>query len=148
MKPSDPGAIFAFFNEISIIQQLSSTRMDAALPDGLITPHFSVLNHLSRVQDGRTPLQIARAFQVPKTSMTNTLATLQRHELVDVKPNPKDARSKLVWITDKGRQVRGETIEKLIPAFATIFESYDLEKMLHTLPTLSEVREILDKARD
>jgi hypothetical protein len=36
-------------------------------------PHFSVLNHLMRVEDGRTPLELARAFQVPKTTLS-TLA--------------------------------------------------------------------------
>jgi hypothetical protein len=33
-----------------------------------------VLNHLMRVEDGRTPLELARAFQVPKTTLSHTLA--------------------------------------------------------------------------
>ncbi len=148
MKDQDLGIMFQFFNEIGIIQQLSSTRLEAVLPQGLIQPHFSVLNHLVRVGDGRTPLQIARAFEVPKTSMTNTLSTLERHALIETKPNPKDARSKLVFITDKGRDVRESTIAQIAPVFATIFADYPSEKIGQVLPTLSEVRDILDKARD
>ena len=69
---------FRFFNEIGIISQLSRTMMDMRLPEGVNTSHFSVLNHLIRVQDGRTPLALARAFQVPKTTMTHTLAGLEK----------------------------------------------------------------------
>ncbi|MEZ5791707.1 MAG: hypothetical protein R3D34_13310 [Nitratireductor sp.] len=67
---------FQFFNEIGIISQLGSAIMEALLPPGFLISHFSVLNHLTRVCDGRTPLEIARAFQVPKTTMTHTLSGL------------------------------------------------------------------------
>jgi len=148
MKADDLGIMFHFFNEIGIIQQLSSTRLEAALPKGLIVPHFSVLNHLIRVGDGRTPLQIARAFEVPKTSMTNTLATLARHGFVDMRSNPKDARSKQVWITDAGRSLRDATIQKIAPEFAKIFADFPRAKVEALIPELAEIRELLDAARD
>lgn len=39
----NPAAVFAFFNEVGIIQQLSRALFEARLPDGLTVPHFSVL---------------------------------------------------------------------------------------------------------
>ena len=78
MNPEQIGPYFAFFNEVGIINQLTTTLLEEALPKGMIAPHFQVLNHLVRLGDGRTPLQMARAFQVPKTSMTHTLSGLEK----------------------------------------------------------------------
>jgi lipopolysaccharide export system permease protein len=72
----DP-ALFALLNEIGIIEQLARNRFERAQPDGLRLPHFAVLNHLVRLGDGRTPGQIARAFQLTKATMTNTLQRLE-----------------------------------------------------------------------
>jgi hypothetical protein len=69
MRDADLPLYFRLFNEIGIIEQLSRARFEARLPQGAPCPHFSVLNHLMRVEDGRTPLELARAFQVPKTTL-------------------------------------------------------------------------------
>jgi DNA-binding MarR family transcriptional regulator len=74
MRDRSTRAIFRLFNEIGIIEQLSRALFEARLPKGVTRPHFSVLNHLMRVADGRTPLELARAFQVPKTTLSHTLA--------------------------------------------------------------------------
>ena len=138
---------FQVFNEIGIIEQLSRTLLEARLPDGLIMPHFSVLNHLIRVGDGRTPLQIARSFQVPKTSMTHTLAGLERRGLIEMRPNPHDGRSKQVWLTDNGRELRNGAIARLAPDFAHLAEGFDVQKLLDIAPVLRELREFLDANR-
>ena len=148
MSPDDFGPIFAFFNEIGIIEQLSRTQLEAHLPAGLIAPHFGVLNHFVRLGDGRTPLQIANAFQVPKTSMSHTLAVLQKRGLIEMSPNPDDARSKVISITDEGRKVREATITSLIPDFQKVLGHMDPNNFKSALPFLMELRETLDKARD
>lgn len=139
---------FRFFNEIGIISQLSRAMMDARLPDGVTTSHFGVLNHLIRVQDGRTPLALARAFQVPKTTMTHTLGGLEKLGFITLSPNPEDGRSKLVWITEKGRAFRDQSIVALDDAmvgFAETFSDADMESLI---PGLQAIREYMDKARD
>ncbi len=142
------GRYFTFFNEIGIIEQLSRAFLEAQLPDGIIAPHFSVLNHLIRVRDGQTPLVLARAFQVPKTTMTHTLGGLQKHGLVDIRPNPKDARSKCVWITDAGRTLREETIVALAPDLRAVAEVVSPTDLDRVLPILEKLRQYLDQARD
>ena len=72
---------FSLFNEIGIIEQLGRALFESQLPDGFLMSHFSVLNHLIRVQDGQTPLKLAQAFQLPKTTMTHTLSVLEKHGL-------------------------------------------------------------------
>ena len=146
--PDDMGEYFAFFNEIGIIGQLSRAFMEARLPDGLVLPHFSVCNHLIRVRDGQTPLALARAFQVPKTTMTHTLGGLEKHGLVELRPNPDDGRSKRVWLTDAGRTFRNRTIAGMGPDFAMLAEEIPPEDIARALPVLRRVRERLDAARD
>jgi len=146
--PPGPAPYFILFTEIGIIEQLSRAYLEQHLPDGLIAPHFGVLNHLIRVADGRTPLELARAFQVPKTTMTHTLAGLQKHALVEMRPNPKDARSKQVWLTEEGRKFREETIQSLAPGFAQFEDHFPIEKVMEVLPLLQELRVYLDEERN
>lgn len=146
-QPTGPAAYFALFNEIGIIEQLSRAFLEARLPDGLIAPHFGVLNHLIRVSDGRTPLELARAFQVPKTTMTHTLSGLSKHGLIDMRPNPDDARSKQVWLTEAGRALRENTIARMGPDFQRVAAAFPPEKIAAVLPILQELRIFLDENR-
>jgi len=139
---------FGFFNEIGIIAQLSRAAMEARLPKGLTLPHFSVVNHLVRVRDGQTPLTLAKAFQVPKTTMTHTLTGLLDHGLVDMRPNPADGRSKTVWLTDRGRRFREEAIRSIDPDIEALREAIPAERVEALLPALAEIRAFMDAYRD
>ncbi|MCA3562679.1 MAG: winged helix-turn-helix transcriptional regulator [Aestuariivirga sp.] len=139
--------LFRLFNEIGIINQLASAILQSHLPKGVLVPHFTVLNHLVRVRDGSTPLELARAFQVPKTTMTHTLSGLKERAWVEERRNPQDARSKQVWLTRTGRHFRDEVILSLGPDLAAIERALPgLAGSL--LPDLTRVREYLDSARD
>ncbi len=148
MSDTDARQVFAFLNEIAIIGQLSRAMFETRLPDGFLVSHFSVLNHLVRVGDGSTPLEMANAFQVPKTTMTHTLAGLEKAQLIEMRPNPEDGRSKCVWLTDAGRNFREEAIAALGPEIAKVLDAIPLERFQAALPVLQELRIYLDKARD
>lgn len=139
---------FAFFNEIGIIAQLSRAMFEARLPDGVTVPHFSVLNHLVRVSDGRTPLELARAFQVPKASMTNTLAGLESRGLVEMRAHEKDGRSKQIWLTAQGRTFRDQAIASLRRTIGPLLEQVPVSDIADMLPRLTRVRMVLDRMRD
>lgn len=148
MPDDTPATYFKVFNEIAIIEQLSRTLLEARLPDGLIAPHFTVLNHLIRLGDGRALIDMARAFQVPKTSMTHTIKGLQAHGLVEVRPNPDDGRSKRVWLTDKGRNLRDQAIADLSPDFERLATGFDVQRLQDMLPVLRDLRIFLDEDRN
>ncbi len=147
-SPSGAGLWFALFNEIGILAQLSRALFEARLPEGFLLPQFVVLNHLVRVGDGPTPLQLARAFQVPKTSMTHTLAVLERAGLVRVAPNPGDGRSKCVWITEAGRAFRESAIAGLGPDMAALEARFAGARLVPVLPVLAALRAEMDAMRD
>lgn len=145
---SDPPT-FAFFNEVAIIEQLARNRLERALPDGLLAPHFAVLNHLVRLGDGRTPGDLARAFQLAKGAMTNTLQRLEARGLVEVAPDPRDGRAKRVTLTGAGRSAREACVEALGPFLAELErEGLTKEEFAAALPFLRRVRARLDRARD
>ncbi|QJF52111.1 MarR family winged helix-turn-helix transcriptional regulator [Roseobacter ponti] len=145
----DPGALFfEVFNEIGIIEQLSRTLLEARLPEGLIAPHFAVISHLVRRGDGRPPIEIARAFQVPKTSMTHTIKGLEGHGLVEVRPNPDDGRSKLVWLTPEGRSLRSDVVTTLAPDLHRLERGFDVTRLSAVLPVLRDLRIFLDDDRN
>ena len=145
---ADPSSIFfTLFNEVGIINQLSSNRFDQRLPAGLRVSQFGVLNHLVRVGDGKTPVSLANAFQLTKGAMTNTLSILQEKGLVSIKQNPNDGRSKLVFITDAGRETREQAIRDLAKEFAFVAEQIDTEQVLAVIPILQQIRMVLDRHR-
>jgi DNA-binding MarR family transcriptional regulator len=139
---------FRLFNEIGIIGQLSRSLLEARLPPGFVAAQFSVLNHLVRLGDGKTPLALAEAFQVPKNSMTHSLTVLEREGLIEFRKNPQDGRSKLVCITDAGRSFRAETINALAPDIARIAIAFPPEFVARLLPDLERLRKFLDEDRD
>lgn len=146
--PKPEETFFAFFNEIGILAQLSRTLFEAELPEGHTVSQFVVLNNLVRVRDGRTPLDLARAFQVPKTSMTHSLAVLERHGLVEMRPNARDGRSKCVYITEAGRDFRLAAIRKMEPQMAAIAARFPVDDVVATMPVLSGLRKVMDVMRD
>ncbi|MEL6793268.1 MAG: MarR family transcriptional regulator, partial [Pseudomonadota bacterium] len=109
---------------------------------------FSILNHLIRVRDGQTPLTLASAFQVPKTTMTHSLAGLERRGLVEMRANPEDGRSKCIWLTEAGGAFREDAIAALGRDAARLAPQLDLEAIMEMVPKLAEVRAVLDRDRD
>jgi len=146
--PDNAALLFRFFNEVSILAQLSGTAFERVMPDGMTLPQFAVLNHLSRLGDNRTPLSIARAMQVTKGAMTNTLGHLERAGYVSIVPDTVDRRSKRVRITQAGQQVRLTCIAAVAPELSAVAGSVAVERMLAALPVLEDVRRVMDARRN
>lgn len=145
--PQDPAA-FKFFNEIGVIAQLSANAFERVMPEGLSMAGFSVLNHLERLPGDWAPARLARAFQVTKGAMTNTLQRLEARGLVAVTADPRDGRGKLVEITPQGRAVRGAALAALAPLLAQVQAALPAAEMEAALPLLARVRAYLDAARE
>ncbi len=146
-KPNDP-PLFTFFNEVGIIEQLAKASFEQVLPDGLKISQFSVLNHFVRLNVEQNPVELARAFQVTKGAMTNTVQRLETRGLVEVRPDPKDGRGKLVRITDEGRRVREACLVAAMPMLSKLEKEFGADGFSAALPFLQQVRSFLDKDRD
>ena len=144
----DTAQLFELFNEIGIINQLASNRFERALPEGLTTAQFSVLNHFVRLGGERSPKRLADAFQVTKGAMTNTLSKLEKKGLIRVVPDPADGRAKVVSITPEGIAMRHRAIADATRAMSDLQSAVSTEQAQALLPTLREIRAYLDDHRD
>ena len=148
MRDEDIATLFRFFTEVGIINQLGSTVVESHLPADLTSTHFGIVGHLSRRPDGETPLQLAHAFQLPKTTMTHMLKVLQRHDLIHIGPNPADGRSKLVTATARAPAFLNDAVTRMVPDMATVLDKLGVESFAALLPELERIRAVLDAARD
>ena len=146
-SPSNGALLFSVFTEISIIEHLARNRLERALPDGLRMSHFGVLNHMVRLGDNQTPVELARAFQVVKGAMTNTLQKLEVRGLVELQPDSVDGRSKRVTLTPEGRRVREEAVTIALKIFEDLAGSNLSERLKEAVPALTDLRCALDEGR-
>ncbi|WP_376087448.1 MarR family winged helix-turn-helix transcriptional regulator [Roseomonas sp. CCTCC AB2023176] len=147
MTRPDDHPFFALLNEVGIIEQLARNLFEGAQEDGLLLPHFVVLNHLVRVGDGANPARMARAFQLAKGALTNTVARLEARGFVRVEPDPRDGRGKRVWLTEAGRARREAAVESAVRVLRESGAAPSEEEARGLVLALRAVRQRLDQAR-
>ena len=134
----------ALFGELFMADQLARNRISKVLPKGMELSHFSVLNHLARINDERTPAQLARSFHVTRGAMTNTLAKLEWAGHVHIRPDWEDARQKFVAISPSGRAARELALASVVPLIAEVVQAIGAERVRALLPVLRELRVSLE----
>jgi DNA-binding MarR family transcriptional regulator len=80
--------------------------------------------------------------------MTHSLAVLEREGLIEIRKNPRDGRSKLVYLTDAGRKFRQKTIDSLAPDVRRIAATFPPDQVARLLPDLEALRKFLDADRN
>jgi DNA-binding MarR family transcriptional regulator len=145
---TDRSLLFAIFNEIAIIAQLSQTRFETVMPSGMTLAQFTVLNHLVRMGGPKSPLMLARAFQVTKATISSTLGRMEAKGLISVTPDPSDGRGKLVDITVAGQEMREACIEAVTPHLKHIGQLKDMPDPEALLSLLVPMRKALDNDRN
>ncbi|NIY79405.1 MAG: MarR family transcriptional regulator [Rhodobacteraceae bacterium] len=138
--PNHDALSVALFSEIFMADQLARNRLTKALPKGMEISHFSVLNHLARANDERSPAQLARAFHVTRGAMTNTLNKLEWAGHVHIRPDWDDARRKFVSISPSGRAARDAALAAIAPILSEVVEAIGVDKVKAALPVLREMR--------
>lgn len=146
-KGKEREVYFRFFTEIGIINQLTSTKAERHLPHGLTMSQYSVLNHFVRGLPPKSPLELAKAFQVTKGAMTNTLKQLEKKGFINIRPHEMDGRSKIVSISDAGVAAHGEAVQGLGKAFSEFVEAFEPDEVATLLPLLEKIRTWLDDHR-
>ncbi len=130
----------ALFGELFMADQLARNRISKILPKGMELSHFSVLNHLARVGEERTPAQLAKAFHVTRGAMTNTLTRLEWAGHIHIRPDWEDARQKFVSISPSGRAARDSAVAAVVPQIAEVAQALGVDRVRALLPVLRELR--------
>ena len=136
----------ALFGELFMADQLARNRISKVLPRGMELSHFSVLNHLARINDERTPAQLAKSFHVTRGAMTNTLTKLEWAGHVHIRPDWEDARQKFVAISPSGRSARESALASVVPLIAEVVQAVGADRVRALLPVLRELRIRLEDA--
>jgi DNA-binding MarR family transcriptional regulator len=148
MKSASPALIFGVLNEIGIIDQLASAAAERAMAKaGINLAQFTVLNHFLRLGDEKTPLELAKAFQVTKAAMTNTVQRLEEKKLVRVQSHPNDGRSKLVYITAAGKKAHAQALQELTPSMQVLEQALGPAVFKELIGPLQTLRQWLDNNR-
>jgi DNA-binding MarR family transcriptional regulator len=130
----------ALFGELFMADQLARNRISKVLPRGMQLSHFSVLNHLARINDERTPGQLAKAFHVTRGAMTNTLARLEWAGHIHIRPDWEDARQKFVAISPSGRAARDSAVATVVPLIGEVVQALGQDRVRALLSVLRELR--------
>ena len=128
------------FDEIRYIEHLVRTAIARKLPVGLTYPQFEVMNLLARRGDGITPLAIARALQMTKSSLTNTLQRLHARKLIAVEHCQSDGRKKRIWLTGDGRTAYGQCMAAIRPRMDRLRDGFTQKEFRDVLPFLKALR--------
>ena len=126
----------ALFGELFMADQLARNRISKVLPKGMELSHFSVLNHLARIGDERTPAQLARAFHVTRGAMTNTLTRLEWAGHIHIRPDWDDARRKFVAISPAGRSARDAAVQAVTPLIGEVVQALGADRVKAVLREL------------
>lgn len=147
--PATQEPLFALLTEIGIIAHLVTTRFDRTLPGGLNESQFGLLNHFARTGKAyETPVRLARAFQVTKGNITNTIQRLEALGFVTIEPDPDDGRGKRVRPTSAGLAAREAAVEILRPQYEALLTGLDAKSLAAALPAVRALRLALDEAPD
>ena len=128
------------FDEIRYIEHLVRTTITHKLPVGLTYPQFEVMNLLSRRGDGISPLEVARALQMTKSGLTNTLQRLHARKLIHVEHCEKDGRRKVIWLTPEGRTAYGQSMVAIRPKMEDLRDGFTQKEFRDALPFLKALR--------
>ncbi len=144
MSTADDPLATAFFSEMFAADQMLRHQIGRALPKGMELSHLSVLNHLARSREERTPAELARRFYVTRGAMTNTLARLERAGHVHIRPDWDDARRKFVAISPSGKQARDAAISAITPVLSEAMAEIGTDRVRSALQVMREMRQRLE----
>jgi len=135
------------FAEIAAIDQLATTRIERALPAGLTKAQFMVLDRLARRGGGETPAELARAFQLTKGALTNSLSRLAAAGLISVAGDKDDGRKKRATVTEAGVAAHREALIALRPITESARQAFPEREFAQALSFLQAIKGWLEQNR-
>lgn len=133
----------AFFSEIIAFDARLKVRISEALPFRMELSHFMILNHLAGAKRERAPIELAKAFNLTKGAITNTLQKLEKQGYVHVRPDWDDGRRKWVLISEAGLDARDLALRALEPLYDEVFEEIGFEGAKDLVRSLRQLRQAL-----
>ena len=125
-----------FFRLYQCANMLHKTGSRAIEDEGLTTQQWAVLGALSRPQvDGGMKLgDLARYLMVSRQNLAGVIGRLERAGHLVSAADPRDRRSRLIQMTDGGREVwHAHALPKIYDYYEQVLGDFSTNDMVHTL---------------
>ena len=148
--PPELEKIRQILNWVGVAQQLMVTRLNRTIADiDLPFAQFIMLNHFRAFADeGHTIGRLANAFETGQPGVSKTVARLVEKGYLRAEPDPKDGRSRQIYLTEAGAAAHRDALMRIAPDAALIFRDWpagDIDE-LHRL--IFKLKSWLDENRD
>ncbi len=143
-----------FFKLYQCANLLHKTGTKAVESEGLTTQQWAVLGALSRSEavNGMSVGDLARYLLVSRQNLTGVIGRMERDGRIRVDADPRDRRSRLIRMTDEGREVWHELAQpKIYQFYAEALDGFSMADLMHTahyLMKLLDNMERLDNGAD
>lgn len=131
-----------FFRLYQCANMLHKTGTRAVEAEGLTTQQWAVLGALSREQSqgGMSIGDLARYLMVSRQNLSGLISRMERDGHVVVKPDDRDRRSRVVTMTESGRQIwQEQALPKIHAYYGEILADFSINDVTHTLHYLLKI---------
>ena len=137
-----------FFRLYQCANMLHKTGSRAVEAEGLTTQQWAVLGALSResARDGLGVGELARYLMVSRQNLSGLLGRMERDGHLRIGPGGRDRRSRVVTMTDTGRQVWQVQAQPKIRAYYTqVLGDFSVNDLTHTLHYLLKILQNMER---
>ena len=120
----------------AIVKRLTKKFQDAGFD--VSYEQWSILIHLYR-KDGQTQQELARIAVKDKAAITRLLNVLEKKNIVLRVPDRTDKRSKLIYLTNKAKEFKGELIDLVEEMLREAEQGISFEEMENCRVTLNKI---------
>lgn len=93
-----------------IARQFAILLCEGLKPLGIAPAQFPILLELWQ-KDGLSQQELVERADLKQATIANTLARMERDGLITREPNPDDARSRLIMLTEQARALQQQSTE-------------------------------------
>jgi len=125
-----------FFRLYQCANMLHKTGTRAVESEGLTTQQWAVLGALSRpeAEGGMSVGDLARYLMVSRQNLSGLISRMERDGRISSAPDGRDRRSRLVTMTESGRQVwLVEAQPKIYNYYDQVLAGFSVNDVTHTL---------------
>jgi DNA-binding MarR family transcriptional regulator len=137
-----------FFRLYQCANMLHKTGSRAVEAEGLTTQQWAVLGALSRekAQGGISIGELARYLMVSRQNLSGLIGRMERDGHVEIAPDDRDRRSRMVTMTTSGRHVwQNLALPKIHAYYDQILADFSINDVTHTLHYLLKMLENMQR---
>src|SRR3569832_1624128 len=137
-----------FFRLYQCANMSHKTGSRAIEDEGLTTQQWAVLGALSRPQaaTGMKLGELARYLKVSRQNLAGVIGRLERDGRVESASDPQDGRSRVIRMTQAGRQVgQRKALPKIHGFYEHALDGFSTNDMVHTVHYLLKMLENMQK---